>query len=114
MPTTVLARSWLATQKLERTKGSDTMADYTGHNLVFIVGSPRSGTTWLQRLLAAHAAIRTGQESKLFGSYIIAQLRAWRWEESREADPKTATGRGGTGLSCYMREEEFLASLKEY
>jgi Sulfotransferase family len=87
---------------------------YTGHNLVFIVGAPRSGTTWLQRLLATHSQIRTGQESKLFRWYIGPQLQTWRMETTRELDPKTATGRGGTGLSCYFREDEFLSALKQY
>lgn len=84
-------------------------SDYKGHNLVFIVGCPRSGTTWLQRLLACHPKVRTGQESDLFDLYIGPQLRAWR----RELDPKTS-GRGGVGLACYLREHEFLRILREY
>jgi LPS sulfotransferase NodH len=82
---------------------------YNGHNFVLIVGCPRSGTTWLQRLLAAHPRIRTGQESDLFDSYIGPQLRAWR----RELDPKSS-GRGGVGLACYFKEEEFMNILSEY
>jgi LPS sulfotransferase NodH len=88
--------------------------DYGGHNLIFIVGSPRSGTTWLQRLLASHSKIRTGQESKLFRWYIGPQLQMWRMETERELDPRTATGRGGTGLSCYFQEEQFFRILKNY
>ena len=87
---------------------------YTGHNMVFIVGAPRSGTTWLQRLLATHPRIRTGQESKLFRWYIAPQLRMWTMETTRELNPETANGRGGTGLSCYFREEEFVSVLKQY
>jgi LPS sulfotransferase NodH len=87
---------------------------YRGQDLVFVVGAPRSGTTWLQRLLASHPLVRTGQESKLFRWYLEPQLRMWRMETTREADEHTATGRGGTGLSCYFREEEFLAVLKQY
>ena len=90
------------------------MPEYLGDNLVFIVGAPRSGTTWLQRLLSCHPQIRTGQESKLFRWYIAPQLRMWRMENSREEKAETATGRGGTGLSCYLREDEFLVILKEY
>lgn len=88
--------------------------DYSGHNLVFIVGAPRSGTTWLQRLLATHPRIRTGQESKLFRWYIGPQLRMWIMETEREQNPTTANGRGGTGLSCYFREDEFLSLLRGY
>lgn len=86
-----------------------TAANYAGSNLVFIVGCPRSGTTWLQRLLACHPRVRTGQESDLFDVYIGPQLRAWR----RERDPKSS-GRGGVGLACYFKEEEFLTLLREY
>lgn len=87
---------------------------YTGHNLLFVVGAPRSGTTWVQRLLAAHPRIHTGQESKLFRSYLSPQLKAWRWEVARERDQASATGRGGTGLSCYFEEEHFLKVLRDY
>jgi sulfotransferase family protein len=38
----------------------------------------------------------------------------WRMETTRETDERTATGRGGTGLSCYFREEEFLGVLRKY
>jgi len=80
-----------------------------GEQLVFIVGCPRSGTTWLQRLLAAHPNVRTGQESDLFDLYVGPLLRTWR----RELDAE-ASGRGGVGLACYHTEAEFMASLKRY
>src|SRR5919199_6787477 len=80
-----------------------------GDALVCIVGCPRSGTTWVQRLLAGHPRIRTGQESDVFDIYIGPQLRAWR----RELDP-TASGRGGVGLACYFDEVAFKGVLKRY
>jgi hypothetical protein len=83
--------------------------DYDGANLVFVVGCPRSGTTWVQRLLASHPSVRTGQESDLFDIYVGPQLQAWR----RELEI-TSSGRGGVGLGCYFRESEFLAILKRY
>jgi LPS sulfotransferase NodH len=82
---------------------------FTGENLLFIAGCPRSGTTWLQRLLAAHPQIQTGQESRLF-EYIGSQFQHWR-QDMASAKP---SNRGGTGLACYMREEEFLAIQKKY
>lgn len=87
----------------------DNKLSYTGYNLVFIVGCPRSGTTWLQRLMACHPKINTSQESNLLYSYIGPQLRVWR----RELD-SVASGRGGIGLACYFSEEEFLVILREY
>jgi hypothetical protein len=81
---------------------------YDGHNIVFLVGCARSGTTWLQRLLASHPKIHTGQESFFFSSYIGPQLRTWR-EEVRTL----STGRGGAGMRAYLRESEFLSVLRE-
>jgi hypothetical protein len=82
-------------------------ADYDGHDLVLVAGSPRSGTTWLQRLLASHPKIRTGQESNLFSQHIGPQLRNWR----EAADPRY---RGGLGLGCYFTEADFIAIVKSY
>jgi hypothetical protein len=83
--------------------------DYSGSNLLFVVGCPRSGTTWVQRLLASHPRIRTGQESDVFDQYIGPQLRAWEQELSPEA-----SGRGGVGLGCYFQDLEFRRLLKGY
>jgi hypothetical protein len=83
--------------------------DYQGSNLVFVVGSPRSGTTWLQRLLAAHPQVRTGQESGVFDTYVGPQLRAWH----RDLDPSTS-GRSAVGIGCYLREDQFMHVLRGY
>ena len=85
------------------------MKSYDGSNLILIVGAPRSGTTWLQKLLAAHPLVKTGQESEVFDSYIGTQLRAWRRSMTLEN-----SGRGGVGLACYFREEDFLRILRDY
>jgi Sulfotransferase family len=86
------------------------MSDFcNGQRLVCIVGCPRSGTTWLQRLLAGHPLVRTGQESDVFDIYLGPQLRAWR----RELDP-ASSGRGGVGLACYFDDARFLPILKRY
>jgi hypothetical protein len=83
--------------------------DYAGEDLIFVVGCPRSGTTWVQRLLATHACVRTGQESDLFDMYVGPQLRAWRQELTEDS-----SGRGGVGLTCYFTEAEFQHILKDY
>lgn len=36
---------------------------------IFLIGAPRSGTTWLQALLACHPGIYTGPETHFFRSY---------------------------------------------
>lgn len=81
---------------------------YDGHNIVFLVGCARSGTTWLQRLLATHPKIHTGQESFLFSSYIGPQLRNWRGETKT-----LASGRGGSGMRAYLREADFVSILRD-
>jgi LPS sulfotransferase NodH len=83
--------------------------NYSGGNLVFLVGAPRSGTTWLQRLLAAHPLVATGQESHLFSEFIGPQLRHWR----HHADVRERQ-RGGVGPGCYHTEEQFRAILRSY
>ena len=86
-----------------------TTGDFRGQGLVFVVGAPRSGTTWLQRLLAAHPRVATGQESHLFSEFVGPQLRAWRKHERA-----AAVERGGVGPGCYHTEEEFLGILRDY
>ncbi|HEY2596345.1 MAG TPA: sulfotransferase, partial [Chloroflexota bacterium] len=75
---------------------------YDGANLVFVVGCPRSGTTWVQRLLASHSCIRTGQESDLFDMYVGPLLHTWQQELRVDS-----SGRGGVGLACYFTDAEF-------
>lgn len=75
---------------------------------MFVVGSPRSGTTWLQRLLASHPKVRTGQESGLFDTYVGPQLRAWH----RDLD-LTTSGRM-VGMGCYLGERQFMDLLRGY
>jgi hypothetical protein len=82
---------------------------YSGHDLVFVVGCPRSGTTWVQHLLASHPQVVTGQESDVFDLYVGPQLRTWRRELEDARD-----GRGGLGMACYLREDEFLEALRTY
>jgi GT2 family glycosyltransferase len=73
----------------------------------FLVGAQRSGTTWLQRLLAAHPAVVSGQESHLFSGYLGPLWERWQFEE------KLRAGGGRTiGLGCYLTREQFLAQLR--
>jgi hypothetical protein len=81
--------------------------DYRGERMVFVLGCPRSGTTWVQRLLSCHPRVRTGQESNLFIDSIGLQLRRWRRGLSLKE-------RSGVGLACYFTEPEMLELLREF
>ncbi len=75
---------------------------------VFIIGAPRSGTTWLHLMMGAHPEIATGQESQLFEGYLSAFARRWQeeldWPESEEVRKH--------GISSYLTDEEFTALLR--
>lgn len=72
------------------------MPNKTNHaqhkSCIFIVGAPRSGTTWLQLMLARHPAISTCQETHLFSSYLGPMHKAWRAHASdnRKTDLQAA------------------------
>jgi hypothetical protein len=82
---------------------------YQGENIAFIVGCPRSGTTWLQRMLAEHPLIATGQESHLFDFHVGRQLQLWDYLVR-----ETAASRGGVGMGCYISHQEYLALIRRF
>lgn len=83
-----------------------------GRQFVFIVGCPRSGTTWLQRLLASHPDVRTGQETHLFNNYVGPPLRSFR-RHLELADQHGPSSRY-VGLPGYLTNEEFQAVVQEF
>jgi hypothetical protein len=84
---------------------------YTGQNLVFIVGCPRSGTTWLQKLLASHPKVHTGEESHYFSQYVGPQLRFWNVHKCHEIETQKTRA---VGPGAYFRDEEFLAIVESF
>lgn len=67
---------------------------------VFIVGSPRSGTTWLQLLLNQHSEVATSQETHLFHNYLGPLDQAYRGALETRAER-------GVGLHNVLSPEEF-------
>lgn len=69
---------------------------------VFVVGSPRSGTTWLQRILLCHPQLCGGQESHFFSaaSGFIYPFIA-------------ATSNRPVGLPAYWSEADIAAAMIE-
>jgi hypothetical protein len=51
--------------------------------LDFLVGCPRSGTAWLQAMLACHPDIYTGPETPFFGAYHPVEREYLREKDGR-------------------------------
>lgn len=75
--------------------------------LVFLVGPPRSGTTWLQTMLGNHPVIGTSQESHLFNHFLTHMIRSW--DHLKGFDD----GRGGIGLPAYQTEAQFIQMMRD-
>ena len=70
-------------------------------DLAFLVGCPRSGTTWLQAMLASHPAIYTGPETRFFA--LIGNLE----KEFLRPDA------GKAGLPVYATKDNFYQVTSE-
>jgi hypothetical protein len=71
----------------------------------FIVGCPRSGTTWLRMLLAQHPAVATTRETHLFSGYIAGLQSAW---------DRDAATRSATGLKAAVTEDQFTTLCADF
>ena len=78
-----------------------------GANIAFLLGPPRSGTTWLQKVLACHPDVCTIQETHLFDSFIGPALRTYH---NYLTNP---SGRGGTGLPACFTIDEMHELMRE-
>ncbi len=73
--------------------------------IVFLVGMPRSGTTWLQLLLSQSAQVATANETHLFSHYTRSLFQAWA---HFQGNPRNV------GLHGLMGEEDFIAKVKNF
>lgn len=73
-----------------------------GKKLVFLVGAPRSGTTWLQLLLSRSPSVATSQETDLFNIFLRPMVDEW--------NRYRRTGEPGS-LSEVLDEEDFRSLL---
>jgi len=70
---------------------------------IFIIGVPRSGTTWVQRILMAHPEVCSGQESKFFSTFGPALRYFFHTKQSQRQ----------AGLYWYWSEEDFKQELTQ-
>ncbi len=73
--------------------------------VVFLIGAPRSGTTWLQTLLGSHDDVVTPQETDLF-STLVAPLQNW-WDEQLGRSLGDQERRRAKGLAAVLDDAEF-------
>jgi hypothetical protein len=74
-----------------------------GKQLAFLVGAPRSGTTWLQLLLSRSPSVATAQETDLFNKFLRAMVGEWnRYRTTGEP----------LGLTEVLSEKEFRSLLR--
>jgi hypothetical protein len=73
--------------------------------IVFLVGGPRSGTTWLQLLLSRSARVATANETHLFTGYTRSLFSAWKHHQRNAR---------ALGLHHLMSEEEYLDLIRNF
>lgn len=71
----------------------------------FIIALPRSGTSWLQGMLAFLPEVATVRETHLSDNYLRHLVKSWN---SEQKDPSP------DGLKAIMSEAEFYASLRVF
>jgi len=76
---------------------------------LFVIGSPRSGTTWLQLMIGAHPSVCATTELRLYNKYTAPWLQAWK-----EEAPLTEAGKHYLGLPVLWTEAEFHDFLRGF
>jgi len=77
------------------------MSPIVGRTLVFVMGVPRSGTTWIEELIAQDPRTVSAHESHLFDEYLTSAATAW-WRRPKRRD----------GLPQFMGLEDYLAACR--
>ena len=76
------------------------------NRFIFILGSPRSGTTWIQKILASNQRFCSGQETEFLYSVANPIFNSFKTQVQK------ASQRGGTGLPAYFTEEELKNEIR--
>jgi hypothetical protein len=82
---------------------------------VFVVGPVRSGTSWLQTMLAEHPDLASPPETHLFANYLGPLDEAWQQDRSLVAAALDAPDAQVVhGLSTVVDDTEFVALLRGF
>ena len=71
--------------------------------IIFLVGAPRSGTTWLQLLLSASPLIASAVETQFFSLYGRSLFAAWQRDNKHPV-----------GLDRFLGNEKYIELLREF
>lgn len=86
-----------------------TLPNVLDRQLVFLIGAPRSGTTWLQTMLGGHDQVCTSVEMTLFDCYLSPWFRRWNEEAAAIRD-----GRWHQGLPVVWSRDDFDGFIREF
>lgn len=92
-----------ATQRLDderRDERAELSASPLWGKLLFVVGAPRSGTSWLQQIIATHPDLSTGCESHFFCEGLDG---LWELDRVRKTQ---------MGLRTWVTRPDFIASVR--
>lgn len=76
---------------------------------IFIIGAPRSGTSWLQLMIGAHPNVSTSVELTLYNKYIGPWIDAWKEEYANIEDDRWTQG-----LPYLLTKEDLYDFLREF
>ena len=89
--------------------------DIFNSKIIFIVGAPRSGTTWLQMMISDHPHVTTTIETPIFYNYVQNIISTWESEKTKikkNKETRNTFNRGG--LPLIFSEDEFTELLHSF
>jgi hypothetical protein len=86
-------------------KAIDPVSAILNRRVVFLIGVPRSGTTWLQLMLSSSEQIVSVNETHLFNGYMRSLFTEWT---SRQRDTRPI------GLHEFIEREEYLGMVRNF
>jgi hypothetical protein len=97
--------SWARLRSAGR-HGPHCMTDLlAGKRLVFLIGAPRSGTTWLQLMLSSVPEVASANETHLFSIYMSSLFRGWDRLRDNPRD---------IGLHHLITQEQYYSSMRDF